>query len=96
MNMHALQVALTLVPLKEETPAWAARMTRASLRLAVEYNSMELRIEDPKALRSGRPYVVGGLLPGPLAPGRPNYEMSSCCICLDRPITCRAKTFQDQ
>ena len=37
-------------------------MTRTSLRLAVEYNSMELRIEDPKALQSGRPYVVGGLL----------------------------------
>ena len=74
MNMHALQVTLTLIPLKEETPGWAARMTRTSLRLAVEYNSMELRIEDPKALRSGRPYVVGGLLPLPLSSSSANKD----------------------
>ena len=54
-----LQVALTLLPLKEKTPEWAARMTRFSLRHAIQYNNLELRIEDEKALRLGRPYVVG-------------------------------------
>ena len=52
-------MALTLLPLKEKTPEWAARMTRFSLRHAIQYNKLELRIEDEKALRTGRPYVVG-------------------------------------
>ena len=87
--MHALQVALTLVPLKEETPGWAAQMTRTSLRLAVEYNSMELRIEDPMALRSGRPYVVGGLLPWPLCGSSVREDpamKTAICTNPDRPM----------
>lgn len=61
-----MQVALTLLPLHEKTPEWAARMTRFSLRHAIQYNNVDLRIEDEKALRPGRPYVVGGWPSKPL------------------------------
>lgn len=60
--MYRLQVVLTLLPLDEKTPEWAARMTRSSLSQCIEYNSLTLHIEDEKALRSGRPYVVGEVL----------------------------------
>ena len=52
-------MALTLLPLNEKTPEWAAKMTRFSLRHAIQYNNVEIRMEDEKALRPGRPYVVG-------------------------------------
>ena len=60
VQLYGTQVALTLLPLGEKTPEWAARMTRFSLRHAIQYNNVDLRIEDEKALRPGRPYVVGG------------------------------------
>lgn len=56
---HGMQVALTLLPLDEKTPGWAAKLTRYSLTRCIEYNDLELRLEDLEALRSGRPYVVG-------------------------------------
>ena len=56
---HGMQVALTLLPLDEKTPGWATKLTRYSLTRCIEYNDLELRLEDSEALRSGRPYVVG-------------------------------------
>ena len=70
---HASQAALTLLPLDEKTPGWAAGMTRFSLRHAIQYNSLELRIEDEKALRPGRPYVVGEWPPERLT-SLPNFS----------------------
>jgi hypothetical protein len=54
-----MQVALMLLPLDEKTPGWAAKMTSFSLTRCIEYNSLELRLENLEALTSGRPYVIG-------------------------------------
>ena len=48
-----------LLPLDEKTPEWAAKMTSYSLTRCIEYNSLELRLENSEALTSGRPYVIG-------------------------------------
>lgn len=48
-----------LLPLDEKTPEWAAKVTRYSLTRCIEYNSLELRLENPEALTSGRPYIIG-------------------------------------
>ena len=88
-------MALTLLPLKEKTPEWAARMTRFSLRHAIQYNQLELRIEDEKALRTGRPYVVGEWLSKHNAElayssyaSRGNLQMCSsrANICVNAPV----------
>ena len=63
-----MQVALTLITLDEKTPAWAAKMTRASLSQAIQYNSLTVLYEDEKALRPGRSYVIGELLQRGLVP----------------------------
>jgi hypothetical protein len=36
-------------------------MVRFSLRNASSYHSLQLRVEDPGALKLGRPYVIGEL-----------------------------------
>ncbi len=45
------------------TPRWARTLTRFSLEQAAKYHDLSLIIEDKDALRPGRPYVVGELLP---------------------------------
>lgn len=56
----ALKQALSLaVPVDLPTPRWACALTRFSLEQAAKYHSLRLIIEDPEALRPGRPYVVG-------------------------------------
>ncbi|KAK9903458.1 hypothetical protein WJX75_006146 [Coccomyxa subellipsoidea] len=47
------------VPLDLPTPRWARALTRFSLEQAAKYHDLSLIIEDPAALRPGRPYVVG-------------------------------------
>ena len=71
-------MALTLLPLNEKTPEWAAKMTRSSLRHAIQYNNVEIRMEDEKALRHGRPYVVGES-PSEHTAGFACSSNTSCC-----------------
>jgi hypothetical protein len=54
--MQGLSLA---VPLDLPTPRWARALTRFSLEQAAKYHDLSLIIEDPAALRPGRPYVVG-------------------------------------
>lgn len=56
MQTQGLSLA---IPLDLPTPRWARALTRFSLEQAAKYHDLSLIIEDPAALRPGRPYVVG-------------------------------------
>lgn len=51
------------LPLDCPPPDWAKALIDFSTKNALAYHSVEVHVEDPKALKIGRPYVVGTVLP---------------------------------
>lgn len=54
-----MQAVLLVIPLNTATPKIMQRFIRFSVIEGIKYHNLSLHIEDPEALKPGRPYVVG-------------------------------------